>query len=107
MEKDILAELERRLGRLHARQRLGIEADHEQRAFGDGLNFVHIENWNSAPVLIRTVLRLTGLYGRGQRNAARIAVRENPIRRANLLVTIVHVAMLATFALAALRVPAP
>ncbi len=29
------------------------------------------------------------------------------IRRANLLVTILHVAMLATFALAALRVPAP
>lgn len=29
------------------------------------------------------------------------------IRRANLFVTVLHVAMLATFALAALRVPAP
>jgi hypothetical protein len=33
------------LGRVHARQRLGIETDHEARVFGGGLNFFHIENW--------------------------------------------------------------
>ena len=42
-----MAFLERRLGRLHARQRLGIEAEHEAQAFGQGLNFFHIENWYS------------------------------------------------------------
>jgi hypothetical protein len=41
---EMLATLEKRLGRLHARQRLGIEKDHEAQIFGQGLNFFHIEN---------------------------------------------------------------
>ena len=45
MEQDIIAKLEQRLGRVHTRQRLGIEKDYEQRAFGGGINFFHIENW--------------------------------------------------------------
>src|SRR5438067_5314315 len=77
MDSDIIEQLERRLGRLHARQRLGIETDHEARVFGGGLNFFHIENWYSAPGVIRTALKLTGLYGRARRNAERIAVEEN------------------------------
>ncbi len=36
--------LESRLGRMHSRQRLGIEKDHESQAFGQGLTFFHIEN---------------------------------------------------------------
>jgi hypothetical protein len=35
----ILSKLEQRLGRLHARQRLGIERDHEAQIFGQGINF--------------------------------------------------------------------
>ena len=35
----MLATLEKRLGRLHARQRLGIEKDHEAQIFDQGLNF--------------------------------------------------------------------
>ncbi|HXP30620.1 MAG TPA: metallophosphoesterase [Stellaceae bacterium] len=77
MEPEILSKLERRLGRLHARQRLGIETDHEARVFGQGLNFFHIENWYSVHSLIRNTLKLTGLYWRGRRNAERIAVRHN------------------------------
>lgn len=80
MTQDILGKLESRLGRLHAKQRLGIESDSELRVFGGGLNFFHIENWYSAHAVIRTTLRLTGLYGRGRRNAERIEVRHNPIR---------------------------
>jgi predicted MPP superfamily phosphohydrolase len=76
----LLDKLERRLGRLHARQRLGIETDHEARVFGGGLNFFHIENWYSAPWFIRFALRLTGLYGRARRNAEQVQVRENPTR---------------------------
>ncbi len=77
MDQEIIAKLERRLGRLHARQRLGIEGDHEARVFGGGLNFFHIENWNSAHSVIRTALWLAGLYGRARRNAERVVVKEN------------------------------
>jgi hypothetical protein len=31
--EDVREQLEKRLGRLHARQRLGIEADHEAQVF--------------------------------------------------------------------------
>ena len=67
LEDEILGLLERRLGRLHARQRLGIEKDHEAQVFGQGLTFFHLENLASSHVLIRTILKMTGLYWRGLR----------------------------------------
>jgi predicted MPP superfamily phosphohydrolase len=79
MNQDILRKLEQRLGRLHAKQRLGIESDHEARVFGGGTNFFHIENWNSAHSVIKNSLRLLGLYGRGQENAQRIQIRHNRV----------------------------
>ena len=79
MLEDIRAKLDQRLGRVHARQRLGIETDHEAQAFGQGLNFFHIENWYSAHSVIRTVLKLSGLYSRGRKNAERVVVRHNDI----------------------------
>ena len=75
----ILRKLEQRLGRLHARQRLGIERDHEAQIFGQGINFFHIENWYSIHSVIRTTLKLSGLYWRGIRNAQRIRVAHNDI----------------------------
>ena len=83
MDED-LCKLERRLGRLHARQRLGIETDHEQRVFGDGRNFFHLENWYSAHRLIALALKLSLLYWRGRRNAEAVVVRRNTIRLAHL-----------------------
>ncbi|HME27948.1 MAG TPA: metallophosphoesterase [Acetobacteraceae bacterium] len=83
-EQEILAFLERRLGRLHARQRLGIEAEHEAQAFGQGLNFFHIENWYSAHSVIRSVLWVAGLYGRGRRNAHDVQLRHNHVRSRRL-----------------------
>ncbi len=82
--EDIAAKLERRLGRLHARQRLGIEKDHETRVFGHGLNLFHIENWYSVHSLIRNTLRLAGLYWRGRSNAARVQLRHNHVRLRSL-----------------------
>lgn len=78
----ILAALERRLGRIHARQRLGIEADHEARVFGEGIGFIHLENWYSAPSVVRNSLRAVGLLGRARRNALdiRIAYQDWPLR---------------------------
>jgi predicted MPP superfamily phosphohydrolase len=77
--KDILTTLEQRLGRRYARQRLGIEKDHEAQVFGQGINFFHIENLALSPVLIRAVLMATGLYWRGISNAAKVDIRHNRI----------------------------
>jgi predicted MPP superfamily phosphohydrolase len=79
MHEDTLAKLEQRLGPSHARQRLGIETDHEAQKFGQGLTFLHLENWYSAQSVIRGVLKLSGLYWRALRNAERIVVRHNDI----------------------------
>src|ERR1019366_2120567 len=80
MTQDILSDLERRLGPLHAKQRLEIETDHEAQIFGQGLNFFHVENWYSIHSVIRNTLRLAGLYGRGLRNAERVELRHNDIK---------------------------
>jgi predicted MPP superfamily phosphohydrolase len=69
-----------RVGALHLRQRQGIQRDHVTRIFGRGRNFFHIENWYSVHALMRLAMRLTGTYGRGQRNAADIRVRHNRVR---------------------------
>ncbi|HUN46302.1 MAG TPA: metallophosphoesterase [Stellaceae bacterium] len=79
MKPDVPEELTRRLGRLHARQRLGIERAYEARVFRKGINFFHIENWYSIHSVIRAALRLAGLYGRGRRNAARVELRRNTV----------------------------
>lgn len=75
----LLARLEQRVGRLHANQRLGIEAEYEARIFGQGRNFFHIENWYSVHGLIRGILHLLGAHGRGQRNARAIERRYNDV----------------------------
>jgi len=71
--------LQKRLGPLHAKLRLGIEADHEAQIFGQGINYFHIENLRSSHLLIQICLRLAGLYWRGRRNAAQIEVRHNRV----------------------------
>jgi predicted MPP superfamily phosphohydrolase len=80
MTGDVDGELEQRLGRRYARQRLGIESDHETQVFRRHRHLFHIENWYSIHGLIRATLRLTGLYGRGRRNAERVEVRRNEVR---------------------------
>lgn len=85
MIEQVVKKLEQRLGsQVHARQRLGIETDHEAQIFGQGLNFFHIENWYSVHSVIRILLRLTGSYRRGRANAARVQVRYNEVRSAAL-----------------------
>ena len=81
---DLIKTLEKRLGRLHARQRLGIEIDHEAQVFGQGLNFFHIENLRSSHFLIRLILMMTGLYWRGLSNAKDVQLRHNYIRSSAL-----------------------
>lgn len=78
-DEEIIGRLEQRLGRLYARQRLGIEDDREGRVFGQGINYFHPENWYFSPAVIRGALRLSGLYGRARRNAADVQVRHHDI----------------------------
>ena len=80
MKEDISKILERRIGRTHAKLRLGIEAEHEAQVFGQGINYFHIENLRSSQFVIKSLLKLTGLYGRGRRNAMQIHVRHNYIK---------------------------
>lgn len=71
--------LKSRLGRVHARQRLGIEKDHEARAFGHGLTFFHFENLSISHAIIQMILRLSGTYLRGHTNADRVGLRTNVV----------------------------
>lgn len=79
MDEDILRKLKERLGPLHARQRLGIETDHEAQIFGQGLLSFHIGNWYPVHSVIRNALKLTGLYWRGRRNTGSILVKRNDV----------------------------
>src|SRR6266850_1002155 len=79
VDEAILRKLEERLGPLHARQRLGIETDHEAQIFGQGLLSFHIENWYPIHSVIRNALKLTGLYWRARRNTGSILVKRNDV----------------------------
>ncbi len=80
MDNDELHCLEQRVGRLHARQRLGVEKEHESQVFGQGLNFFHIENSALSALAIEYALKMVGLFWRGRRNAERVQVRHNHVK---------------------------
>jgi uncharacterized protein len=84
VDEKILHELEKRLGPLHARQRLGIEADHEAQVFGQGTLFFNLENTLLLPAVIEGLLKLTGLYWRARKNTERVTVRRNEMKFAAL-----------------------
>lgn len=68
-----------RIGRLHVRQRLGMERDFEAHVFRRGTHFFHIENWHSLHGLVRGSLRSVGLLARARRNARRIVLRRHEV----------------------------
>jgi predicted MPP superfamily phosphohydrolase len=57
-----------------------MEMGHEERIFGQGINFFHPENWYSIHSVIRIILKLTGLYWRGSKNTELIQIRHNRIK---------------------------
>jgi uncharacterized protein len=79
-----LQDLIERIGLEHVERRLEIESKHEAQLFGQGLIFFNLENWYSAPWIIRTALRLTGLYSRARRNADHLVVKTHTVVFANL-----------------------
>ena len=66
-------------GPLHTRLRLGMEHEYEAKAFGHGLNFLHIENMPVMQALIEVVLRVTGTYWWGRANAGKVQVTLNTV----------------------------
>src|SRR5580704_5699273 len=74
-----LQDLITRIGAEHVERRLKVETEHEAQLFGQGLIFFNLENWYSAPWIIRSALKLLGLYGRARRNADHIVVRRNTL----------------------------
>ncbi|MCP5180528.1 MAG: metallophosphoesterase [Pseudomonadales bacterium] len=78
------AALEKRMGRIHASVRLGMERDHAAQAFGQGMNFLHLENMPPVAIAIELLLRLTGTWRRGLANAARVELTRNTLTLAHL-----------------------
>jgi predicted MPP superfamily phosphohydrolase len=84
IDRGMLEKLEERLGRLHARQRLGIEGERDGRVFGQAVNFFRPEKWYLSASVIRTALMATGLYWRARRNAEDIKIRRHDFRSPEL-----------------------
>lgn len=76
--------LVRRVGKSHLRQRIGVETEHAADRFGQGRTFIHIENWHAAAALIRFVLKITRLSGRGRANILNFQVRHNHVEMIHL-----------------------
>lgn len=76
--------LTERVGALHIQQRLGLESDHYTLVYGRRHKWIHIENWDAFPWIIRTSLKLTLLYQRARRNALNIQLQQNRVPIAHL-----------------------
>ncbi len=84
MDSDIFMHLEKRLGKVHARLRIGIEEESMPQVFGHGINFFHPENWYSSHSLLRKMLKATGVYWRGRGNTLNFQVNRNTIELPHL-----------------------
>jgi predicted MPP superfamily phosphohydrolase len=74
------AALDRRLPPDFIRRRRAMEEGHTHHIFRPLHRFLHVDGPVSLHACVRLSLRLSLLYGRGLRNAARIQVRENELR---------------------------
>jgi predicted MPP superfamily phosphohydrolase len=72
------AGLVERLGPLLAEERLGVELDYRAQIADRGTGSF-VENWSSIDSLLEILLKLSGLYWRGLRNAHQIALRQNEL----------------------------
>ncbi|MGD8909765.1 MAG: metallophosphoesterase family protein [Chromatiales bacterium] len=84
MDSDILTHLEKRLGAVHARLRIGIEEESLPQVFGRGINFFHPENWFSSHSLLRKLLKATGVYWRGRGNTLNFRITRNNVELPHL-----------------------
>jgi predicted MPP superfamily phosphohydrolase len=78
-DDDLHRWLAERTGRLHLRQRLGLESDHHALVSDHHRKWFHIENWRAFPWLVKSCLQLTLLYRRARDNALRIQLHHNRV----------------------------
>jgi predicted MPP superfamily phosphohydrolase len=76
--------IEQRIGRAHLTHRLHMQSHWVAKVTGHGHTYFHIENMMWLHRLIRTSLKMTGLYRRGQQNALRAVVRHHRVVIPNL-----------------------
>ena len=76
--------LERRIGKTHFRQRLGIERDKEAKIIGQGRTIFHIENWVILGKIIEYGLILLRMLDRGKRNARAINLKTHQVKLSHL-----------------------
>ncbi len=69
----------RRVGKAHLRRRIGVETEHAADRFGQGRTYFHIENLNTAAIVINFLLKISGLADRGRRNILDFQVRHNTL----------------------------
>lgn len=73
----LLSDLAARIGADHIQKRLEIETHRDHQLFGQGRLFFNLENWLTAPLIMRIGLKLTGLYMQARREADHVTIREN------------------------------
>lgn len=78
----LLKYLEDRLGRTYTKQRLGMENDHEAQRSGQARRSFGIGNLPSQRFLIEWILKLSGTYWRGAKNARDVELRTNLVSSA-------------------------
>lgn len=83
-EHDNLEGLAERIGSTHLQQRLHMQVHHSAEVFGHGRAFFNFDNAQPLNVLLRTLLKATGMYGWGQRNFLDVQVRRNDVRISHL-----------------------
>ncbi|MDH3647467.1 MAG: metallophosphoesterase [Gammaproteobacteria bacterium] len=76
--------LARRIGRVHLRQRVGIEDVYEAKVFGQSRSFLAVENLDALDDVIRAFLKVSFLLRRGQDNARKIVIREHTFALSHL-----------------------
>ncbi|MBM4458605.1 MAG: metallophosphoesterase [Chloroflexi bacterium] len=79
MDENDLLTLRDRIGDAHLGARLRAQVDRTLRLRGRGRGGLHFENLTFAMDSVGLILRLTGLYRLGQRNATALAVRQRSV----------------------------
>ena len=84
MDDETARPVEQRLGRVHLRQRLGIEREHEARVAARRSGLFRVRRGQAIRALVHATLWLTGLHARARRNAECVVLRHNEVRSARL-----------------------
>ena len=66
--------LQRRIGKEHLSKRLSVQVDHSAKYFGKGYGRFHWENIEVLQQVVEFLLKATGVFRKGERNAARLRV---------------------------------